>query len=638
MTRTPTPSDWTGWADGSHDAAYEVLGAHPVDDTSVGGGPWTFRVWAPNASAISVVGDWNNWDAAACTMMPSDTGVWTASVDAAQGQRYKFRITGSAGTVDKADPFAFHSEEPPGTASVLWRPNGHWSDSGWMADRGRRQALDQPMSIYEVHLGSWSRVEYPVNYRSIAPRLAQHAIDNGFTHIELMPITEHPFYGSWGYQTTGYFAPTCRYGSPDDLVAMIDHLHNAGIGVILDWVPSHFPSDEFALAQFDGTHLFEHADPRLGFHPDWNSLIFNYGRNEVRSFLISSAHFWLDRYHFDGIRVDAVASMLYLDYSRKADEWVPNKYGGNQNLEAIAFMQQLNRSVYHHHPDIHMIAEESTAFPGVTKPVHEGGLGFGLKWDMGWMHDTLEYMSREPIYRRHHHREITFRSNWAFTENFVLPLSHDEVVHGKGSLLDKMPGDDWQRHANLRALYGWQWAQPGKKLLFMGCEIAIPIEWAHEDDLPVAAGDPRRTAEADHISAWVRALNDAYRAYPALHRGDADPTGFRWLIGNDDDDSTCAFLRLDPSGATAPVLVVANFTPVVRDGYQVGVPRAGEWHEILNGDDLRFGGSGVINPPATAHQQPMHDQSHSVTLRLPPLSVLFLSTDLPHTDEPGGSQ
>ena len=622
-SRVITSEDWTGWSDGSHDTAYEILGAHAVGD-----GTWEFRVWAPNAIAVSVVGDFNGWDGAATTMMPSDSGVWAASYAARSGMPYKYRITSAGGTHDKADPFAFHSEEPPNTASVLWDVNHTWYDGDWMAGRGQRQALDQPMSVYEVHLGSWDRSE-PITYRSLAPRLAEHVQRCGFTHVELLPVMEHPYFGSWGYQTTSYFAPTCRYGSPDDFRFLVDHLHQQGIGVILDWVPSHFPEDAFALAKFDGTHLFEHADKRLGFHPDWKSLIFNYGRSEVRSFLVSSAKFWVDQFHADGIRVDAVASMLYLDYSRKAGQWLPNRYGGRENLEAVQFLQQLNRSLYHHHPDIQLIAEESTAWPGVTKPVHHGGLGFGMKWDMGWMHDTLEYFQHEPVHRAHHHREITFRSNWAFTENYTLPLSHDEVVHGKGSLVGKMPGDDWQRHANLRLLLGWQWAQPGKKLLFMGCEVAQATEWQHESDVPRHQDDPRASPHADETVRWVAALNDMYRSHPALHAGDCDHRGFEWLVGNDYAASVCVFLRHDPVGLAPPVLVVANFTPVVRDGYAIGVPVGGKWQRLCSSDDVAFGGSGVTDDELLALDVPLHGQPCRLTLRLAPLAITFLTTELP---------
>jgi 1,4-alpha-glucan branching enzyme len=632
--RGAAASDWAGWADGSHDAAYEVLGAHPTDSPGEPGAArhWEFRVWAPNARAISVVADWNGWDPAATTMMPSDSGVWAASADAPQGSRYKYRITSDAGVTDKADPFAFHTEEPPGTASVLWDldPAGAaWTDGDWMADRHARQRLDQPMSVYEVHLGSWDHAgrhaNGHVNYREVGKLIGAHATACGFTHVELMPVMEHPFYGSWGYQSTGYFAPSCRYGSPDDLVAMIDEMHNAGLGVILDWVPSHFPDDAFALAEFDGTHLYEHADPRLGFHPDWHSLIFNYGRAEVRAFLTSSARFWLDRYHADGLRVDAVASMLYLDYSRKAGEWIPNRLGGRENIEAVEFLQHLNRAVYRHHPDVHMIAEESTAWPGVTRPVHLGGLGFGMKWDMGWMHDTLEYLSKEPVHRRHHHREITFRSQWAYSENYTLPLSHDEVVHGKRSLIGKMPGDPWQRFANLRLLFGWQWAQPGKKLLFMGGEVAQEAEWSHESHVPWRLDDPARSPNADHTLTWVRALNDLYRAHPALAAGDCQAGGFEWVVGDDEAASVCAFLRWMPAARSPDtvVLCVANFTPVVRHGYELGVPFGGEWSELLTSDDWAFGGSGITNAPRHAWDTPLHGQPHTLALDVAPLAIGF---------------
>ncbi len=612
--RDATPSDWTGWSDGSHDAAYEVLGARQRPD-----GRWQVRVWAPNARSVSVVGDWNRWDQSASPMLPSDGGIWSIDVGGSAGMRYKFRITTRNGdVVDKADPFAFHSEEPPGTASVLWNLDHDWNDDAWVADRARRMALDAPISIYEVHLGSWSRAQ-PVRYRDVGPRLAEHVHRCGFTHVELLPVMEHPFYGSWGYQTTGYFAPTCRYGSPQDLMAMIDHLHREDIGVILDWVPSHFPEDAFALAEFDGTHLFEHADPRLGFHPDWKSLIFNYGRNEVRAFLTSSARFWLDRYHADGIRVDAVASMLYRDYSRGEGEWLPNELGGNENLEAVSFLQHLNTAVYRHHPDVQMFAEESTAWPGVSRPVDAGGLGFGLKWDMGWMHDTLEYLQRDPVHRAHHHREITFRSEWAATENFTLPLSHDEVVHGKGSLLAKMPGDDWQQQATLRLLLGWQWAQPGKKLLFMGGELARTHEWSHEGRGTMEDPGP----DADATMRWVRALNDLYSSTPALHVGDCQPDGFEWIVGDDDQSSVCVFART--ADGCDPIVVVANFTPQVHRGYEIGVPMAGTWHEVLTGDDLGYGGSGVTNDPVPTRPESLHGRPQRIALTVAPLAVMFLA-------------
>jgi 1,4-alpha-glucan branching enzyme len=472
------------------------------------------------------------------------------------------------------------------------------------------------MSIYELHLGSW-RYE-PGGYRAIAHQLATYASDMGFTHVELLPVMEHPFYGSWGYQSTGYFAPTSRYGDPQDLMFFVDHLHQAGIGVLIDWVPSHFPNDEHGLAAFDGTHLFEHQDPRQGYHPDWDSLIFNYGRYEVRSFLLSSAMYWLDRYHADGIRVDAVASMLYRDYSRQAGEWIPNEFGGRENLEAISFLQQLNTTAYTRHPGIVMFAEESTAFPQVTAPVDVGGLGFGEKWDMGWMNDTLRYIERDPIYRVHHHSELSFRMVYAFNENFTLPLSHDEVVHGKGSLLAKQPGDRWQQFAGLRLLLGYQWSQPGKSLLFMGGEFGVNEEWNHETEL-----DWNLLVFDEHqgIQRWVADLNAMLTSQPALYELDNDPAGFRWVIGDDAANSVYAYLRLSADGS--PLLFVANFTPVVREDYRVGVPVAGEWMELANSDDLRYGGSGVVNGVVDAEPTSTHGYDQSLPLTIPPLGVAF---------------
>ena len=622
--RSPSASDWAGWADGSHDAAHEVLGAHRAEHG------WEFRVWAPRAQAVSVVGDFNAWDPAAAPMLPSDAGVWSAAVPGQPGQRYKYRITADVGgvvrTFDKADPFAFHAELPPGTASVLWDLEpavAGWTDQTWMAERGARQALDQPMSIYEVHLGSFDA--YARTYRDLAWVIGEHALASGFTHVELMPITEHPYYGSWGYQTTGYFAPTCRYGSPDDLMAMIDRFHALGLGVILDWVPSHFPSDDFGLAAFDGAPLFEHPDRRRGYHPDWRSLIFDYGRPEVRAFLTSSARFWLDRYHVDGLRVDGVASMLYLDYSRQPGEWAPNAHGGNEHLEAIDFLRHLNTAVYLHHPDVQMIAEESTAWPGVTRPAHTGGLGFGLKWDMGWMHDTLEFLAREPVHRRHHHGEITLRSQWAASENYVLPLSHDEVVHGKRSLIGKLPGDPWQRAATLRLLFGWQWCQPGKKLLFMGGEVAQQTEWAHEGHVPWHPDDPDYSPHAATTQAWVAALNGLYRELPALHAGDCDPDGFAWIIGDDARNGVAVFERRVPGDPGAVALVIANFTPVVRHGYQIGVSIGGAWTERLTSDDPAFHGSGVRNGTRDAWAEPLHGRNYRLEVDVPPLGLAILT-------------
>jgi 1,4-alpha-glucan branching enzyme len=587
-------------------------------------------VWAPNATGVAVIGDFNGWNRAADPLGPrGSSGIWEGTVGAAgPGHVYKFAITTRAGTVvEKADPFARCTENPPRTGSVVWELEYGWGDAAWMRGRGSHNALAAPLSVYEVHLGSWRRDPADprrlLGYAEVAEPLIRHVAETGFTHVEFLPLMEHPFYGSWGYQTTGFFAPTRRYGTPQELMFLIDQLHQAGIGVIFDWVPSHFPEDAFALAQFDGTHLFEHADPRLGFHPDWKSLIFNYGRHEVRSFLASSADHWLSAYHVDGLRVDAVASMLYLDYSRQPGEWLPNMYGGRENLEAIEFLRQLNTGVYADHPDVQMIAEESTAFPGVTRPVHAGGVGFGLKWDMGWMHDTLVYMARDTIHRRHHHGELTFRSVYAFSENFMLPLSHDEVVHGKGSLLDKMPGDDWQRFANLRLLYGYQFGQPGKKLLFMGDEFAQGREWAHEGSL-----DWHLLASAEHggVQRWVSDLNGLYRAHNALFERDTEPGGFSWTHPNEADISLVTFLRL--SADDAPVVVVCNFTPVPRSNVLVGVPRGGFWRELLNSDAEIYGGTGWGNLGGVeARPVPVGDMPWTLTVTVPPLGCVFFGPE-----------
>jgi len=618
--------------EGNHTRLYEKLGAHVVDDGV------SFGVWAPNAARVSVIGDWNGWMPQADPLEPlGSSGIWVGVVDGASaGDCYKYRIESRARgyVVDKADPFAFQAEMPPRTASVICDLSHHqWGDAAWMAERGRHNALDAPMSTYELHLGSWRHAHVPgelrsLNYREVAEPLADHVARMGFTHVELLPVMEHPFYGSWGYQTTGYFAPTSRFGPPQDFMHLVDVLHQRGIGVILDWVPSHFPSDEHGLGFFDGTHLFEHADPRKGLHPDWDSLIFNYDRFEVRSFLLSSARFWLDRYHADGLRVDAVASMLYLDYSRRAGEWIPNEHGGNENLGALRFLKVLNESVYADFPDVQTIAEESTAWPMVSRPTDVGGLGFGLKWDMGWMHDTLRYLERDPVHRRHHHGELTFRMIYAFNENFVLPLSHDEVVHGKGSLLAKMPGDRWQRFANLRLLYGYQWAQPGKKLLFMGGELAAPTEWNHDAELP---WDLLAEPEHEGVRRWIEHLNHLHRSEPALHRHDCDPVGFAWVEAGDAANSVLAFLRQagddgDGRPAGRDVLVVVNFTPVPREGYLVGVPRGGRWVELANSDGAEYGGSGLGNAGGvTAGDDVAQGRPCSLPLTLPPLAVLFLA-------------
>ncbi len=612
--RSFTADDAWSLNGGTHISAYEVMGAHPGADGT------TFRVWAPSARSVSVVGDFNAWSPLAeHELEPDPSGVWRGSMAAEVGQRYKFRITPQHGpALDKADPFGFAHEEPPRTASVITELEHAWADSTWMADRGDRLDCAAPVSIYEVHLGSW-RYE-PGGYRALGRQLIDYLGEAGFTHVELMPITEHPFYGSWGYQTTGYFAPTARYGSPSDLMAMIDELHQAGIGVILDWVPSHFPGDAFGLATFDGTHLFEHADPRKGHHPDWDSCIFNYDRAEVRSFLLSSAHFWAEKYHVDGLRVDAVASMLYLDYSREEGEWIPNEHGGNENLGAVSFLQELNRSMYAAHPGIQVIAEESTAWPGVTRPVDQGGLGFGYKWDMGWMHDTLEYFKRDPVHRRHHHSELTFRSVYMGSENYLLPLSHDEVVHGKGSLLAAMPGDRWQQLANLRLLLGYQWAVPGKKLLFMGGEFGQLEQWDHETEL-----DWGLLADPGHrgVLELVGDLNRLYRSEPALHEKDCGDDGLQWVVGDDDVNSVFAFLRV--ADDRRPVLVVANCTPVPRRHHRIGVPIAGGWTPLLQSDEVRFGGSGIVDGPLVTRPEASHGQSQSIEIELGPLCVGFFA-------------
>jgi 1,4-alpha-glucan branching enzyme len=638
MTSPITDQDLYLFNEGTHFRLAEKLGAHPGTRGDEEG-TW-FAVWAPDAESVSVIGDWNGWngwDDAADRMAPrGSSGVWEAFVPGvAPGAKYKYHVVSryQGYRVDKADPFAFHAETPPLRASIVWELDYTWGDGEWMAGRAGRQSLVAPMSIYEVHFGSWRRVPEEGNrsltYREAAPLLAEHAKRMGFTHIELLPIMEHPFYGSWGYQTTGYFAPTSRYGTPQDLMFLIDHLHQEGIGVILDWVPSHFPGDEFALAFFDGTHLYEHADPRKGFHPDWSSFIFNYDRTEVRSFLTSSAAFWLDRYHADGLRVDAVASMLYLDYSRKAGGWIPNRYGGRENLEAIDFLRTLNQEISESFPGTQTLAEESTAWPLVSRPTYVGGLGFDFKWDMGWMHDVLKYLAHDPIHRRYHHGQITFRSVYAFNENFVLPLSHDEVVHGKGSLVNKMPGDVWQKLANLRLLYGSMFAQPGKKLLFMGAELAQWREWNHDASLDWHLLDDERHAGIAH---WLEDLNRLYREEPALHEYDCNPEGFEWIDGSDADNSVLAFLRKGGSGE--PVVAVFNFTPVVRENYRLGVPGGGYWKELLNSDAPRYGGSGTGNYGGLdAVPIPVHGRTHSLTLTLPPLGVLFFQRE-PPMEEP----
>jgi 1,4-alpha-glucan branching enzyme len=622
-----TDNDLYLFNEGSHYRLYDKMGAHLIESKGVQG--TIFSVWAPNARNVYVIGSFNGWDHSSHLLQPrGSSGIWEGFIaGAGKGTVYKFHIVSNhhGHRVDKADPIGLLHEKPPRTASVVWDLESSWNDADWLSKRAERNSLHAPMSVYEVHMGSWMRVpeehNRPLTYREIAPRIAEYASKLGFTHVQFLPIMEHPFYGSWGYQTTGYFAPTARYGTPQDFMYLVDYLHRHDIGVILDWVPSHFPTDAHGLAYFDGTHLYEHADTRQGFHPDWKTLIFNYGRAEVRSFLMSSAMFWLERYHIDGLRVDAVASMLYLDYSRKEGEWIPNKFGGRENLEAIEFLRRFNLEAYKEHPDIQTIAEESTSYPMVSRPVYLGGLGFGLKWDMGWMHDTLDYFQHDPIFRQYHHNALTFRMLYSFHENFVLPLSHDEVVHGKGSLLNKMPGDDWQKFANLRLLFAYMFAQPGKKLLFMGGEFGQYREWSHDNSLdwhllesPLHRG----------LQTWMEQLNRAYRSEGALHWFDNDPQGFEWVDCNDAPASVISLLRKGKS-ADDGVLIACNFTPVPRVGYKVGVPSAGYWKEILNSDAREYGGGGIGNMGgAEALAESVHGRPHSLRLTLPPLGALFL--------------
>ncbi len=617
--------------EGTHARLFDKLGAHPVDFQGEAG--THFAVWAPNAARVSVIGDFNQWQPGQHELKPREsTGIWFAFLpNVRAGECYKYHIESrhNGFQVAKADPLAFATEVPPRTASIISTLEYAWNDQAWMELRRRANTLVAPQAIYEVHLGSWQRNPAEGNrsltYRELAPKLAAYVKQMGFTHVELLPVMEHPFYGSWGYQVTSYFAPTARYGSPQDLMFLIDTLHQNGIGVLLDWVPAHFPSDEHGLAYFDGTHLYEHADPQKGFHPDWASYIFNYGRNEVRAFLLSSAVFWLDKYHVDGLRVDAVASMLYLDYSRRPGEWIPNEFGGRENLEAISLLRQINETVAREYPDVQMVAEESTSWPMVSRPTYVGGLGFQLKWDMGWMHDTLSYLAHDPVHRRFHHDQLTFRMLYAFTESFVLPLSHDEVVHGKGSLVSKMPGDDWQKFANLRLLLGYMYAQPGKKLLFMGGEFGQWSEWNHETNLDWHALE---FPPHEGMLRLVKDLNSVYRAEPALHELDVNPRGFEWVSGNDSDQSVLSFLRRGSSTQTA-ILVVCNFTPVPRVDYRVGVPVGGYWRELLNSDAGEYWGSGMGNGGGRmADIIASHGHACSLSLTLPPLGIVFLRSEL----------
>jgi len=611
---------------GSHFRLYEKLGSHGMTVDGVKG--TRFAVWAPNASAVSVIGDFNHWDATvnALYRRDDDSGIWEGFItDVTVGAIYKYRIASPDGKIaDKGDPFALYWEMPPLTASRVWELDYAWNDTDWMTQRGEKNRLNAPCSIYEVHLGSWRRVPEHGNrsltYREMAEWLPRYVAELNFTHVEFMPLTEHPFYGSWGYQTTGFFASTARYGTPQDLMFLVDTLHQHGIGVIMDWVPAHFPADAHGLGHFDGTYLFEHADPRQGYQPDWHSSLFNYGRNEVRAFLTSSALFWLDKYHIDGLRMDAVTSMLYLDYGRKEGEWIPNRNGSRENLDAVTFLRNLNTAVYRDYPDTQTFAEESTAWPMVSRPANLGGLGFGLKWNMGWMHDTLGYFAEDPLNRKYHHAQLIFSIWYAFSENFVLPLSHDEVVYGKGSLIGKMPGDEWQQFANLRLLYGYMWGHPGKKLLFMGCEFGQKREWQHDESLEwELLQQPKHSG----LRRWVEDLNRFYRNEPSLYQQDFSRDGFQWMDCNYAEKSVISFVRRGYAPDDT-LLVVCNFTPVVRENYPVGVPSGGYWHEVLNSDTELYGGSGVGNfGGVEAGPVSAGDMFHSLMLRLPPLGVLF---------------
>jgi len=627
------PADWLSNFDryliseGTHERAYEKLGAHLARFDGVDG--VVFAVWAPNARQVAVVGDFNDWNSGLHPMHSSNAGIWTLFIPGlSEFCVYKYRITAqNHEQFDKADPFGFAMEERPRTGSVVADLARHqWRDEAWIADRPRRQSLDAPISIYEVHLGSWRRETDPdwgqryLSYRELAATLIPYVKEMGYTHIELLPIAEYPFDGSWGYQVLGFFAPTSRFGSPEDFMFFVDECHAAGLGVILDWVPAHFPKDGAGLNLFDGTQLYAHANPLQGEHQDWGTLIFNYSRNEVRAFLISNALFWIDKYHIDGLRVDAVASMLYLDYSREAGQWVPNEHGGRENLAAISFLRKVNEVLHGIFPGVLTIAEESTSWPMVSRPTYLGGLGFSLKWNMGWMHDTLSYMGKDPLFRRFHHHQMTFGMLYAFHENFVLPISHDEVVHGKGSLLGKMSGDEWQKFANLRAYLSFMWGYSGKKLLFMGCEFGQWQEWNHDTGLEWQALDAPRHQGMQRL---VRDLNQVYRHEPALHEVDFDWSGFQWIDANDSDNSVLSFVRYAKDPADF-VVVVCNLTPVVRQGYCIGVPKAGPYRELINSDLEIYGGSGVGNGSVAALNQPCHAFGAALSLTLPPLAALIL--------------
>ena len=610
---------------GKHFRLFEKLGAHIVEVKGKKG--VYFSVWAPGASNVSVIGNFNFWSPGSHVMQPrwDESGVWETFIEGIEkGEAYKFGIvSGSGEYLEKADPYAVYYETPPKTASIVWDREYKWKDGDWLANRKIAEGKPKPYSVYEVHLGSWRRNTLDghrsLTYQELILELVPYVKDCGFTHVEFMPIMEHPFGGSWGYQVTGYFAPTSRFGDPQDFMALIDAFHQAGIGVILDWVPSHFPGDAHGLFRFDGNHLFEHADPRQGFHPDWSSFIYNYSRNEVRAFLISNALFWLERYHADGLRVDAVASMLYLDYSRKTGEWIPNRHGGNENLEAIAFLKEFNEVVYANFPDVITIAEESTAWPGISKPTFMGGIGFGQKWMMGWMHDTLQYFKRDPIHRKYHQNDITFSLMYAFTENFMLPLSHDEVVHGKGSLISRMPGDEWRKFANLRTMFSWMYTHPGTKLLFMGCEFAQHEEWNHDQSLHWHLLD---NGLNKGVQLLIRDLNYLYKTERALYHFNFSYEGFEWIDYSDRENSVIAYKRKSDR-AEDTLVIVCNLTPATRDNYRVGVPSKGDWVEIFNSNDSRYGGSGVINGNITSENTLSHGQPNSIAFQLSPMATMI---------------
>ena len=625
-----TDFDVSLFRSGKHFRIYEKLGSHIIEVD----GQWGtyFAVWAPNAKRVSVIGNFNAWDSKSHPLHPrwDGCGIWEGFIPGVgKGTLYKYAIQAQDGRhLQKGDPYALFWEIPPNTASIVWETDYEWKDSEWMENRKDISGLDKPYSVYEVHLGTWKKTNgglHSLSYRELADELVDYVKEMGFTHIEFLPVMEHPYFPSWGYQITGYFAPSSRFGTPDDFMYMMDAFHQAGIGVILDWVPSHFPADAHGLADFDGTHLYDHADPRKGFHPDWKSCIFNYGRLEVRSFLISNALFWLDKYHADGLRVDAVASMLYLDYSRNDGEWIPNEFGGNENLEAISLLKEFNEAVYKEYPDAVTIAEESTAWSGVSRPTYTGGLGFGQKWMMGWMHDTLSYFKHDPIHRQYHHNEITFSLVYAFSENFMLPLSHDEVVHGKGSLMDRMPGDEWQQFANLRLMYGYMFTHPGTQLLFMGDEFAQTSEWNIERGLEWWLTENPLHAE---MQEWIKTLNHFYKNKPALYEMQFNPDGFQWVDHGDHQNSSLSYLRYG-NDHEQPLLVINNFTPVVRENYKIGVPLKGRWKEVLNSDDIAYGGSGVTNAgkKLTTTQETWHGRPYVIELSLPPLSTIVLELE-----------